>query len=378
MFWTVLTYLLIGLLSLFGLFYLWLEVRFYRALGTVREGRSDVKPPPRVSVLIAARNESAGIRATLDSVLEQDYAGVWDVWVADDRSDDDTPQILAEYAEKYPERLHILTIRDLPEGVSPKKHAISKMIEACEGDILCLTDADCIVQREWLTGILREFEPGIELVAGHSYIPTVPGKSPFIICMQAVETLIYRVAGTAGLAMHLPLTSTGNNLAYRKDFFKSVNGFENVIKIQSGDDDLLMQKLATDRPFAMRYCITPTTFVTTSGKETLKELWEQRKRWASKTIYYSPKIVFVLSMVFLFLTMLCVTAAVSPFSTEVLIATLVAFVLKSLGDLILILRGLKIFRQEHLLKWCIPVEIVHAPFTVLAVLFGLFGRFKWK
>ena len=378
MFWTVLTYLLIGLLSLFGLFYLWLEVRFYRALGTVREGRSDVNPPPRVSVLIAARNESAGIRATLDSVLDQDYAGVWDVWVADDRSDDDTPQILAEYAEKYPERLHILTISDLPEGVSPKKHAISKMIEACEGDILCLTDADCIVQREWLTGILREFEPGIELVAGHSYIPTVPGKSPFIICMQAVETLIYRVAGTAGLAMHLPLTSTGNNLAYRKDFFKSVNGFENVIKIQSGDDDLLMQKLATDRPFAMRYCITPSTFVTTSGKETLKELWEQRKRWASKTIYYSPKIVFVLSMVFLFLTMLCVTAAFSPFSTEVLIATLVAFALKSLGDLILILRGLKIFRQEHLLKWCIPVEIVHAPFTVLAVLFGLFGRFKWK
>ena len=353
MIWTVLTYLLIGLLSLFGLFYLWLEVRFYRALGTVREGRSDVNPPPRVSVLIAARNESTGIRATLDSVLDQDYAGVWDVWVADDRSDDDTPQILAEYAEKYPERLHILTISDLPEGVSPKKHAISKMIEACEGDILCLTDADCIVQREWLTGILREFEPGIELVAGHSYIPTVPGKSPFIICMQAVETLIYRVAGTAGLAMHLPLTSTGNNLAYRKDFFKSVNGFENVIKI-------------------------PSTFVTTSGKETLKELWEQRKRWASKTIYYSPKIVFVLSMVFLFLTMLCVTAAFSPFSTEVLIATLVAFALKSLGDLILILRGLKIFRQEHLLKWCIPVEIVHAPFTVLAVLFGLFGRFKWK
>ena len=378
MFWTVLTYVLIGLLSLFGLFYLWLEVRFYRALGTVREGRSTVNPPPRVSVLIAARNESTGIRATLDSVLDQDYAGVWDVWVADDRSDDDTPQILAEYAEKYPERLHILTISDLPEGVSPKKHAISKMIEACEGDILCLTDADCIVQREWLTGILREFEPGIELVAGHSYIPTVPGKSPFIICMQAVETLIYRVAGTAGLAMHLPLTSTGNNLAYRKDFFKSVNGFENVIKIQSGDDDLLMQKLATDRPFAMRYCITPSTFVTTSGKETLKELWEQRKRWASKTIYYSRKIVFVLSMVFLFLTMLCVTAAFSPFSTEVLIATLVAFALKSLGDLILILRGLKIFRQEHLLKWCIPVEIVHAPFTVLAVLFGLFGRFKWK
>jgi len=377
MIFTVLTYLVIGLLAIFGLFYIVLEVRFYRALGNVRLGESDVEPKPDVSILIAARNESAGIRATLDSVLAQDYAGKWDVWVADDRSTDDTPEILAEYAKRAP-RLHVLTITEIPEGVSPKKHALSKLIEACDGDILCLTDADCLVKPTWIAGIVAEFEPGIELVAGHSYIPTEPGKSKFIICMQAVETLIYRVAGTAGLAMHLPLTSTGNNLAYRKSFFNSVNGFDNVLKIQSGDDDLLMQKLAADRPWAMRYCIAESTFVTTNGKETLKELWEQRKRWASKTIYYTPKIVFVLSMVFLFLVMQCIAAVLSPFSFPILIATLVAFVAKCIGDLVLILRGLRIFRQEHLLKWCIPVEFIHAPFTVLAVLFGLFGRFKWK
>ena len=183
--------------------------------------------------------------------------------------------------------------------------------------------------------------------------------------------------------MHLPLTSTGNNFAYRKSFFKSVHGFDNVLKIQSGDDDLLMQKIADDRPWAMRYCITESTFVTTSGKETFKELWEQRKRWASATIYYTPKIVFVLSMVFLFLVMQCVAVALSPLSFEILIATIVASVAKCIGDLVLIVRGLRIFRQEqfrqeHLLKWCIPVEFIHAPFTVLAVLFGLFGRFKWK
>ena len=377
MFFTVLTYLVIGLLAVFGLFYIVLEVRFFRALGTVRVGNSDVEPAPKVSILISARNESAGIRATLDTVLAQDYRGDWDVWVADDRSDDDTPKILAEYAARDP-RLHVLTIKEIPEGVSPKKHALSLLIEACEGEILCLTDADCLVKPTWVTGIVAEFEPGIELVAGHSYIPTIPGKSSMLICMQAIETLIYRVAGTAGLAMRLPLTSTGNNLAYRKSFFKSVHGFDNVIKIQSGDDDLLMQKLAADRPWAMRYCIAESTFVTTNGKETLKELWEQRKRWASKTIYYTPKIVFVLSMVFLFLVMQCVAAVFAPFSFNVLIATIIAFVAKCVGDLVLILRGLRIFRQEHLLKWCIPVEFIHAPFTVLAVLFGLFGRFKWK
>lgn len=375
---TILTYVAIGLLALFCIFYAWLEVRFFCALGKVREGTSDVEPSPKVSILIAARNERDSIAATLDSVMAQDYAGEWEVWVADDRSTDETPKILAGYAEKFPDRLHILTIKEIPEGVSPKKNALSKMIAECNGDILCLTDADCIVQPTWVTGIVKEFEPGIELVAGHSYIPAIPKKSSVLICMQAIETLIYRVAGTAGLAMHLPLTSTGNNLAYRKTFFKSVNGFENVLKIQSGDDDLLMQKLATDRPWAMRYCIAPSTFVTTNGKETLKELWEQRKRWASKTIYYSPKIVFVLSMVFLFLAMLTLTGILSIFSFKILIATAIAFVIKCIGDLVLILRGLRIFKQEHLIKWCIPVEIIHAPFTVLAVLFGLFGRFKWK
>lgn len=378
MIFSVVTYVVIGLLVAFCLFYAILEVRFFRALGMVRAGNSDVEPAPKVSVLIAARNEAEGIRDTLDSVMAQDYRGFWEVWVADDRSTDDTPKILAEYEAKYPEKFHVLSIKDIPEGVSPKKHALSLMIEACEGEILCLTDADCIVKPTWVTGIVAEFEPGIELVAGHSYIPTIPGKSSILICMQAVETLIYRVAGTAGLAMHLPLTSTGNNLAYRKSFFKSVKGFENVIKIQSGDDDLLMQKLAADRPWAMRYCISESTFVTTNGKETLKELWEQRKRWASKTIYYTPKIVFVLSMVFLFLTMQCVAAILSPFSFNVFVAMAATFVVKCVGDLVLILRGLRVFKQEHLIKWCIPVEFIHAPFTVLAVLFGLFGRFKWK
>ena len=105
MIWTILTYVVIGLLAVSGLFYIALLVRFFRALGTVRDGQSDVEPKPDVSILISARNESAGIRATLDSVLAQEYDGKWDVWVADDRSTDDTPKILAEYAARYPRLL---------------------------------------------------------------------------------------------------------------------------------------------------------------------------------------------------------------------------------------------------------------------------------
>lgn len=370
--------LFITILVVTALYYAVLEFRWFRALGTVRLGKSIQEPPPSVSVLIAARNETASIQKNIDSILQQDYQGRWDIWVADDRSTDQTPEILARYAAQYPDMFHIITIKDLPEGQSAKKNAISLMVAACESEILLLTDADCTVPPTWITGMVQEFEPGIELVVGNSYLE-LPSKcrSPLLM-MQAIEVLSYRIVGTAGLAMNTPITSTGNNLAYRRSFFMDVKGFEGVSHILSGDDDLLLQKIAAHYPWKARYGVNPKTFVKTTGKETVKELWEQRKRWASKTIYYSPRIVFLLSMIFAFFLALCIGGILSFFSGEILIATLIAFTVKVIGDIFLIVRGLHIFNQQQLLKWFLPVEFFHAPFIVLSVLFGTAGKFQWK
>ena len=377
MFCSILQTIFIVILAITALFYAVFEIRLFRALGTVRAGKSHPEKLPKVSILIAARNEEKDIGATLHSVLSQDYAGEFEVWVADDRSSDATPKILAKYAEKDA-RLHVLTIHDLEKGRSAKKNAISKMIAQATGEILLLTDADCKVLPTWISGMVREFEPGIELVVGHSYIELPKNCHAPLLLMQAVEVLSYRIAGTAGLAMNTPLTSTGNNLAYRRDFFNEVNGFSGIDRIQSGDDDLLLQKIAATDPTKARYCVTPETFVATSGKETFKELWEQRKRWASKTIYYSPYIVFILSMIFAFFTALTLGIAFAFLSKALLIAELIAFLIKITGDIFLFSRGLRIFNAKELFKWFLPVEFVHAPFTVFAVLFGTAGRFTWK
>jgi cellulose synthase/poly-beta-1,6-N-acetylglucosamine synthase-like glycosyltransferase len=378
MFFSILTYVFIVLLTITALFYAVLEFRWFRALGTVRVGKSIRQPPPSVSVLIAARNEEKSIQKTLDGVLQQDYQGYWDVWVADDRSTDRTSEILAEYKTEYPEKIHVITIENVLKGQSAKKNAISKMIAACESEILLLTDADCTVQPTWISGMIREFEPGIELVVGNSYLELPPHSHSALLMMQAIEVLSYRIAGTAGLAMNTPITSTGNNLAYRRSLFMDVKGFEGVSHILSGDDDLLVQKIANHFPWKARYCIAPETFVKTTGKETFKELWEQRKRWASKTIYYSPRIVFLLSMVFTFLMTLCIGSILSFLSWKIFLATVIAFIIKVIGDMFVIIRGLRIFNQQQLLKWFFPVEFIHAPFIVLAVLFGTAGKFQWK
>ena len=359
-----------------ALFYAGLVLRMFLAMGRLQKGSDITQPPPSVSVLVSARNEEANLTALLDSLLAQDYKGKWDVWIADDRSEDSTPEILSSYARKFPEKVHVLTIQDIPPKTSPKKHAITKLVQASAGDLLLLTDADCKLLPTWISGMVQEFVPGINFVAGHSYLELSEPAKP-LLYMQAVETMSYRIAGTAGLALHLPLTSTGNNIAYRRSFFQSVNGFKNVSHIQSGDDDLLMQKAASN-PHSMAYCIAPETFVTTKGKETFSELWEQRKRWASKTIYYTPRTIRVLAGIFTFF--LCLTIAPFAFilNLNLMWPVLFTFILKVLVDILLFRRGLQVFKQEKLLKWFVPVELLHAPFTVFAVLFGVLGKFKWK
>lgn len=374
----VLEYTFIFLLVVTAVFYAAFEMRLFHALGKVRLGNSIRNPLPSVSILISARNEEANISKTIDSLMKQRYKGRWDIWIADDRSTDRTPQILAEYAERFPDRIHVVPITKLPDGESAKKNAIGKLVKASEGEILLLTDADCTVLPTWVRAMIQEFEPGIDFVAGHSYIELPKDRSNWLLNMQAVETLAYRIAGTGALAMGTPITSTGNNLAYRRSFFENVHGFEGVSKIQSGDDDLLLQKLVREAPWKARYSVNPEAFVTTQGKETLPELWEQRKRWASKTTYYAPKTVALLVMVFLFFCTLSLGYVLSFVSFKIFIATVFGVIVKLLGDSCVELRGLRIFRQRQLFKWFLPVEIVHAPFTVFAVLFGIAGHFKWK
>ncbi len=378
MFFAITEYVFIALLVATAVFYAAFEVRLFRALGKVRLGNSIRSPLPSVSILVSARNEEEGIRRTLDSQMAQRYKGRWDIWIADDRSTDRTPQILAEYAERFPDRIHVLTISELSPGESAKKNAIAKLVEASSGEILLLTDADCVVLPTWIRSMVREFEPGIDFVAGHSYIELPADRQNWLLNMQAVETMAYRIAGTGALAMGMPITSTGNNLAYRRSFFESVHGFEGVSKIQSGDDDLLLQKLVREAPWKARYSVDPDAFVTTRGKETLPELWEQRKRWASKTTYYAKKTVALLVVIFLFFCTLSLGYVLSFFSSKILLATVFGFFVKLVGDTFVELRGLRIFRQRSLFKWFLPVEIVHAPFTVFAVLFGVAGHFKWK
>ena len=121
------------------------------AIGNRSLARLADQPPfsgdvaPKVSVVIAARNEARKIERGLQSVLAQDYPNIEFIAV-DDRSTDETGRIL-DRMDGHDARLHVVHITDLPDGWLGKTHALHVGAERATGELLLFIDADVVMER---------------------------------------------------------------------------------------------------------------------------------------------------------------------------------------------------------------------------------------
>jgi len=100
---------------------------------------------PRVSILLAARNEQDTLAATLESLLKLDYPD-YEVILVDDDSDDRTGAMADDWAERHGTggRLRVIHNHSLPPGWRGKVHAMSLAAEAATGEWILSTDADVV------------------------------------------------------------------------------------------------------------------------------------------------------------------------------------------------------------------------------------------
>ncbi|GAB4491255.1 MAG: hypothetical protein OHK0019_11220 [Saprospiraceae bacterium] len=64
----------------------------------VQRPTSNLQSP--ISIIICARNEAENLRRHLPKILEQEYAGEWEVIVVNDASEDETPAVLQAFLKK--------------------------------------------------------------------------------------------------------------------------------------------------------------------------------------------------------------------------------------------------------------------------------------
>jgi cellulose synthase/poly-beta-1,6-N-acetylglucosamine synthase-like glycosyltransferase len=358
--------------------FVYLGVVVFLRQGLVRLPAAEGPHGLSFSVVIAARNEEKNIGACLASVLDQTIGrDRFEVILVNDRSTDQTAILAQAMARRFP-NLSVLSIAETPPGISPKKYAVHQGITAAKHEVIVFTDADCRVLPTWLESIDTYFGPDTGLVQGITAYEHVPGMSGLFFGLQALDFCSHAVVSAAAIGAGLPLNSNANNLAFRKKAFDDAAGYGADARVVSGDDDMLLQRLWRKTPWKIRYMADAAGAVRTLPTQTIGGVFEQRKRWGSKTVHYGIRQITMLSGVFSFYCAVMALLCAGIFVRQALVIAACMMLVKIAGEAILMFPGTKIMGQEGLRKYLVIGSLVQLPMVIVAVVLGVFGRFAWK
>jgi poly-beta-1,6-N-acetyl-D-glucosamine synthase len=365
----ILIYITIGLFIPYAVLIL-----FYRAgwgeLEIFLPGEQD--PELKISVIIAARNEEENIGKLLESISSQTYPKeLFETIVVDDHSTDNTAGIASTFSFVKLIRLQFDNIN------SYKKKAIESGIAAASGDLIVITDADCIVRADWLKTIagFKESSNAVFIAA-----PVIIQTRPTLLqTFQSLDFMVLQGITAASVQKRIHNMCNGANLAYERKAFFEVNGFSGIDHIASGDDMLLMQKIADRFPGRTAYLLSKKAIVVTQPANTWKEFFNQRIRWASKATNYNDiKIFSALLLVYFFNCALLALLVAGFWMHYMWIGFFGILFAKIIVELLFIYPVAKFYGQERILKLFPLYQPLHIVYTVIAGWLGTFGSFEWK
>ncbi len=138
------------------------NLRLYRAPPRPLESAD---PLPAVSLLIPARNEEAGIRATVEAALASEGVDL-EIIVLDDHSQDATAKIVGEIAQRDA-RVRLESAPPLPDGWCGKQHACWELAGLATHPTLAFLDADVRLAPQGLGRAAAFLESsGADLISG--------------------------------------------------------------------------------------------------------------------------------------------------------------------------------------------------------------------
>lgn len=318
----------------------------------------------KLSVLIPARNEERNIEGAVRSVFEGSLTPD-ELIVFDDGSTDQTPDILAKLQAEYP-RLRVEQGNGLPAGWVGKPHACHRLSEFASGDVLLFLDADVELQPQGLEHLAHVFEKHSAKV-----VTAVPRQ----VTQSLVEKLILpllHLTYTSWLPLpliwltHDPrfLAANGQVLAFRRDAYDQIGGFE-AIKKEVVDDMAICRnaKAAKQRVvFADGHDIARCRMY-----QSPKEVWEG----FSKNLYEG---IGAHPLALLFVIALYITTFVLPYVALVAAVFIPQLLLPALAGVgaNLLLRLVLAFRHGHH-----PISVLLHPIGVVGLMGIAINSFVW-
>lgn len=287
---------------------------------------------PSISIFVAARNEQESIGICLESLRNQNYQGRWEVFVADDHSQDNTFEIAAQFCKSNP-NFFVLQVPDSDGDVRGKALALGIMASKAQADIFLICDADMEMGKGWASSMVMQLlETEVGMVNGTT---TTKGENIFSI-LQGIDWLLPQ--GTFAWLSRLDITYTamGNNMAITRKAYESTGGYLNLPFSLTEDFELF--KHAKANGFRLIHFFDTSVLGYSESEKTISDWLNQHVRWmvGFMQLPLSQQWVFYGQLIFYPLFFISFFTSQSNFSTIVQILFLLkmvyeAFLLSTLG-----------------------------------------------
>jgi poly-beta-1,6-N-acetyl-D-glucosamine synthase len=298
------------------------------------------------SVIIPAKNEERYIGACIESILHSKYpAQLIEIIVIDDKSEDNTYEVVKNQANV------ILIQQSHSLG---KKAAITRGISEAKNEYIITLDADCIVQYNWFNIIAANFEANnADVVVGPVKINQT--RNDILSRFEFYDTVAMMAITVNGIFRNKYFLANGANLAYRKSVFLSLGGFDDNKNLASGDDVFFVNK-AAQSGYKIVASKSDESAVITYAQDNFKALLNQRKRWATKTIYYANTSILGIQAIVFVVSAYIVIAIVggSFFSLKILQSGILLMVIKMIVDYFFLSKVTRYFQDSKKMTLFFP------------------------
>ncbi len=376
--------ILVAVSSLLCFSYVVLIISYcYAWIKTSSPNLSSLSLTTKVSVIIAARNEENNIEHCINSVLLQNYPSQkFELIIVDDSSEDTTNAKIKQLFVNR-ENVKLITITSHSENFG-KKYALTKGINQSTGELIVTTDADCVMNENWLTTIVAFYQ---QTNAKMIVAPVVFYNEKNVFeKMQMLEFMSLIVCGGASLYYNKAIMCNGANLAYPRTVFDEMNGFEDINNKASGDDILLMYKIKNKYPDGVMFLKHQEALVFTKAKNNLTNFINQRKRWSSKGFWAlnaeTKKVSLIVYLFNLSLFMLMISSFMGAIYFNTINYIKIFFLLfgiKCVIDFLLLFLAAPFFKKRVFAPYFLAEEFLYVVYIVFIGLLGLLqSKYEWK
>lgn len=230
---------------------------------------------PDVSVIVAAKNEEKNISQCIESLLKIDYPnGKIEIILVNDNSNDRTAEIMKGFVSSD-NRLKYFVPEISTGKLKGKVNALNQAIKISQGEIIFTTDADIIVKPSWVKEMIKYYDDSTGIVSSYSVIK----PKGFFESIQSVDWLFLLSIACGSHFYNAPVSCLGNNMSFRRKAYDEVGGFEKI-DFSVTEDFILLQSVVRKTKWKAKYPLDKKIVNQTFACETVKELLNQKKRWA--------------------------------------------------------------------------------------------------